>query len=253
VRRRAAAAAAALLALAPAGCGEKSEPAAPALTVSAASSLKTAVDAYGRGFTGATVRAQYAGSDELAGQIERGIRPDVYAAADTTLPDALHAKGLVEAPRVFATNELVLAVPGDQPKVRGLDDLAGAGITVAIGARSVPVGSYTRAFLHRLGGAREKAILANVRSEEPDVRGVVGKLAQGAVDAGFVYRSDVTATGGALTAITLPERLSPRVAYAAAVVRGTRHAALAKRFVAELVRGAGQDALRAAGFGPPPR
>jgi molybdate transport system substrate-binding protein len=256
VRRRAAAAAAAaavLLALALGACGEKSEPAAPVITVSAASSLKTAIDAYGRGFGGGTVRTQYAGSDELAAQIERGIRPDVYAAANTDLPRALHARGLVEAPRVFATNELVLAVPGDRPGVRSLADLARPGVTLAIGAASVPVGAYARAVLHRLGGPREKAILANVRSEEPDVRGVVGKLTQGAVDAGFVYRSDVAATGTALTAIALPKELRPQVAYAAAVVRGAPHPALARRFVAELVGGAGQDALRAAGFGPPPR
>ena len=57
----------------------------------------------------------------------------------------------------------------------------------SIGAETVPVGAYTRDVLGRLpAGAREQ-ILANVRSEEPDVRGVVGKLTQGAADAGFVY------------------------------------------------------------------
>jgi molybdate transport system substrate-binding protein len=241
------------LALVLAGCGEKSEPSTATLTVSAASSLKTALDAYDRSFTAADVRAQYAGSDELAAQIERGLRPDVYAAANTQLPAALHAKGLVDAPRVFAANEIVLAVPADKAKVRSLDDLARRGITIAIGAAGVPVGSYTRAVLHRLGAARERAIVANVRSEEPDVKGVVGKLVQGAVDAGFVYRSDVRAAGGALTAIALPPRLSPPVAYAVAAVRGSPHAAAARRYVAGLLRGAGQDALRAAGFAPPPR
>ena len=39
------------------------------------------------------------------------------------------------------------------------------------------------------------AILANVRSNEPDVAGVVGKVAQGAVDAGFVYVTDIRAGG----------------------------------------------------------
>ena len=39
--------------------------------------------------------------------------------------------------------------------------------------------------------AQSEAILANVRSEEPDVAGIIGKLTQGAVDAGFVYVTDV--------------------------------------------------------------
>ena len=43
----------------------------------------------------------------------------------------------------------------------------------------------------------------NVRSEEPDVRGVVGKLTQEAADAGFVYKSDVEAAKGRLDAIEL--------------------------------------------------
>ena len=91
-----------------------------------------------------------------------------------------------------------------------------------------------------------------MRSEEPDVAGIVGKLAQGAVDAGFVYATDVAAAGGALRGIALPARLEPQVAYAAAVVRNAPHPAQARAFVAGLARGAGAQALRAAGFEPPP-
>jgi molybdate transport system substrate-binding protein len=179
------------------------------------------------------------------------VRPDVFAAADAALPQALHAKGMVEAPRVFAANELVLAVPAGAGRVRSIDDLGGPGVRIAIGAGSVPVGAYTRTVLGRLGAARRQAILANVRSEEPDVRGVVGKLTQGAVDAGFVYRTDVRSASSALRAIPLPDRLGPRVTYAAAVVSGTRHPEAARRFRAGLVSGDGQAALRAAGFLPP--
>jgi molybdate transport system substrate-binding protein len=254
--RRLLAAAAALILLA--GCGEKAEPSAaggdgsPMLTVSAAASLKTALDAYGRDFPAAKVRAQFAGSDELAAQIERGVKPDVYAAANTALPEKLFAAGLVERPRVFAGNELVLAVPAGAPKVRSLADLERKGVRIAVGAASVPVGSYTREMLARLGGASERRILANVRSEEPNVQGIVGKLTQGAVDAGFVYRSDVRAAGGELEAIALAPRLAPRIAYAAAVVKGARQPLAARSYIEGLVSGKGQDALRAAGFLPPP-
>jgi molybdate transport system substrate-binding protein len=253
---RALAAAAAVLALAVAGCGEKSEPTASSgdatLTVSAASSLKGAFDAYAKDFSGGTVRAQFAGSDELAAQIEQGVKPDVYAAANTSLPQQLYAKGLVEKPRVFAGNDLVLAVPAKGAKVSGLNDLGRKGVKLAIGAKTVPVGSYTHQVLDRLPGAQEKAILANVRSEEPDVKGVVGKLTQGAVDAGFVYRSDVKAAGNELKAIALPARLQPKVAYGAAVVKGAKQPVLARHYIAGLVSGDGQDALRSAGFLPPP-
>ena len=57
------------------------------------------------------MRFSFAGSDELAAQIRQGVKPDVFASANTKLPDELYAKGLVEKPTVFAANRLVLAVP----------------------------------------------------------------------------------------------------------------------------------------------
>jgi molybdate transport system substrate-binding protein len=71
------------------------------------------------------------------------------------------------------------------------------------------------------------------------------------VDAGFVYATDVQASGGRLRAIELPARLQPKVVYGAAVVKGTSHGTEARAFVAGLLSGDGQQALRRAGFEPP--
>src|SRR4051794_38793209 len=180
-------------ALAVAGCGGANDK--PELTVSAAASLKHAITDYAGHFDPATVRFSFAGSDELAAQIRQGVEPDVFASANTKLPDQLHAKGLVEQPVVFAANRLVLAVPSGS-RIAGLDDLADGRVNLVVGAASVPVGSYTRQVLDRLPAAQAHAILARVRSEEPDVGGIVGKLTQGAADAGFVYATDVEAAGG---------------------------------------------------------
>jgi molybdate transport system substrate-binding protein len=106
--------------------------------------------------------------------------------------------------------------------------------------------------LERLPDAQRQAILDNVRSEEPDVGGIVGKLTQGAVDAGFVYITDVKASRGKLKAIELPPAAQPRVAYEIAVVKGAKHPKEARAFVDGIVSGAGQRALAAAGFEPPP-
>jgi molybdate transport system substrate-binding protein len=239
-----------------AACGGGEEAGSPKedepLVVSAAASLTSALTAYGDRFDGGRVRFSFAGSDALAAQIRQGVRPDVFAAADTALPQALHAEGLVGRPVVFATNRLVLAVPLRSDKVMGLTDLVRPGTTIAIGSESVPIGAYAREVLRRLGPARAQAILANVRSNEPDVRGIVGKLAQGSVDAGFIYASDVHGARG-VRAILLPSGLRPRVEYAAAVVEGAPHPAAARRFVAGLLHGAGATALREADFGAPPR
>src|SRR3954454_4861975 len=225
---------------------------APALTVSAAASLKSAFTQYGKQLQDADARFSFAGSDELAAQIEQGVKPDLFAAANTKLPDALHDKGLVEKPTVFAGNRLVLAVRADGSKVSSLKDLEAGGVKLAIGAKDVPIGNYTRTVLAKLPPKQSKAILANVRTEEPDVAGITGKLTQGAVDAGFLYASDVRATDDKLKAIQLPDALQPDVAYGVAVVKGARHAKQAKAFVAGLLDGNGKQALQDAGFLPPP-
>jgi molybdate transport system substrate-binding protein len=222
----------------------------PRLTVFAASSLTTALESCAPSFEDADVRLSFAGSDELAAQIRQGVRPDAYAAANTALPDELQSEGLVERPIAFASNELVVAVPGPDSPITALSQLTEPGVTVAVGSPTVPVGAYTREVLGRMAIGGE--ILEHVRSEEPDVTGIVGKLTQGAVDAGFVYATDVTATNGALRAIELPPATRPDVAYAAAVVDEAPQADLARAYVDGLRQGPCADALLDAGFGPPP-
>ena len=252
---RALAAAAALAALA-AGCGSDDDGRPgdrPRLTVSAAASLTGAFESYGARFAPATVRFNFAGSDELATQIRQGVKPDVYAAANTKLPDQLFREGLVEKPVRFAANRVVIAVPADSEEVSGLGDLGRDGVQLAIGAEGVPVGDYARDVVGRLPSAQRRPILANVRSEEPDVGGVVGKLTQGAADAGFLYVTDIEAAEGQVRAIELPRDLQPSVEYGVAVVREAKEAPAARKFVEDLLDGVGRDAMREAGFEPPPR
>ena len=244
-------------ALAGAGCGsddnDSSSKGGGDLVVSAAASLKTAFTSYGEGFTEAKAQFSFAASDELAAQIRKGAKPDVFASANTKLPDELFAEKLVEKPTAFASNRLVLAVPADSDKVRSLEDVAGDKVSVAIGAPAVPIGSYTRKVLAKLDAGTRKGILANVKTEEPDVTGISAKLQQGAADAGFLYFTDVEATNGKLKAIELPGSLQPQVAYGVAIVKGAGNREAAQAFIDGLLEGAGADALLEAGFKAPPQ
>jgi len=244
-------------ALAAGGCGSEDEKLNEGaggegnVVVSAAQSLSSAFETYGEKLTQATPQFNFAGSDELATQIRSGAKPDVFASANTKLPEELFKQELLEQPVVFASNRLVLAVPKDSDDVRSLDDLTKDGVTLAIGSKDVPVGSYTRKVLERLGASAQEKILANVRTEEPNVAGIASKLTQGAVDAGFVYITDVRSTNGRVEALELPAELRPQVAYAAAVVKGARNRGAAQSFIDGLLGGAGAVALRDAGFEPP--
>jgi molybdate transport system substrate-binding protein len=241
------------------GCGDDDDSggastessAKPRLVVSAASSMTEALTACASNYTDASVKLSFAGSDELAAQIRQGVPVDVFASANTKLPDELEQDGLLDKPVEFATNQLVIAVPADSD-IASIDQLSEPGVKIAMGSESVPIGSYTREVLSRLPAGQEKAILANVKSEEPDVKGIVGKLTQGAVDAGFVYVTDVNATSGDLEAIDLPEKLQPQVTYAAGVVTKAKQPEAAADYVEGLREGTCADALQQAGFGDVP-
>ena len=232
----------ALAATALAGCGgeEDERP-----VVAAASSLRVALGDVG------AARIAFGGSDELAAQIRSGARVDVFVAAGEELPAALHDEGLTEQPVVVATNELVVAVPRDGGEVARLADLRKPGVRIALGARGVPVGDLARDVLERLGDGVAADVRDNVVSEEPDVAGVVAKVAQGGVDAGFVYATDVRATPS-IRALRLPEATDPRLAYGAVVVRAGRRRAAARAYLRSLADGDGARRLRAAGFGGAP-
>jgi molybdate transport system substrate-binding protein len=246
-------AAAALACLLVAGCGGSGGDTREdgSLVALGASSLTEAVGEYAESFEGSDVKTSFAGSDQLAAQIRQGAGADVFLSADTNYPAELFKEGLVEKPRPFAANELVIAVPADS-RLASLSDLARPGTKIVIGDPSVPVGSYTRTVLDRLPKAEREAILGNVRSEEPEVSSVIAKVTQGAADAGFVYVTDAKSAGDAVKAIAIPPGLQPEVAYAGAVVADSGNQGAAEEFLEGLIAGEGAADLKRAGFLPPP-
>ena len=220
----------------PAGCG--GDPGT--VTVGAAASLTGALESC---LTGAHARGTFGGSDDIAAQIRNGVDIDVFASANMALPEELARDGLAQDPVVFATNELVLAVPTGSD-VDALADLEGRKLVV--GSESVPVGAYARKAIAELPAPLREIVEGAIRSEEPDVKSIVGKLTTGAADAGLVYVTDVTAAGDALRALhILP---GPPVQYGISVVDDGGNA---DEVVEDILDGDCADALRAAGFGAP--
>lgn len=188
----------------------------------------------------------FAGSNALATQIEQGAPADVFASANTALPQELYARGLVDKPVVFTANALVLVVPRRNPAaIHTVTDLRRSGVRLVVAAAGVPVGDYTRTVLAKLGLAD---VLGNVVSEETDVRGVLAKVALDQADAGFVYGTDAQTVRGKVTVIPIPARAQPLVRYAVAVVASSRHKTAADAFVRRLLEPPAQHDLAAAGF-----
>jgi molybdate transport system substrate-binding protein len=197
-------------------------------------------------------RYGFAGSDQLAFQIQQGAPADVFLAASPKYPELLYKQGLVQKPIKFATNTLVLIVPKANPAgIHTADDLTNPGVKIVIGDASVPVGAYTRTVLANLGISA--AVLKNVVSQETDVRSVLAKVALGEADAGFVYITDAKTVKGKVGVIAIRESAKPHVVYEAAVVKSSPHLQAAYRFLTRLIRPAGQQTLERYGFGPRPK
>ena len=214
------------------------------ITVLAASSLADALPRLDP-----APRYSFGGSDTLASQLELGAPADVFAAANTRLPERLYVAGLVERPVVFTANRLVLVVPRANPaRLRSVYDLRRKGVTLLVGAATVPIGAYTRTALTRLGLT---GVLDRVVSEEGDARSILGKVGLGEADAGFVYATDARSLAGKVKVIALPPKAQPIVRYAVAVVRSSGRRTVALAFVQRLLSRAGQAKLAAAGFVAP--
>jgi molybdate transport system substrate-binding protein len=195
-------------------------------------------------------RYSFAGSDQLAIQIQQGAPADVFAAASPKQPELLFRNGIVRKPVVFATNKLIVLVPRKNPAhIRTVYDLRREGVKIVIGDSTVPIGMYTRQILDALGITAE--VTRNVVSEETDVKGIVTKVALGEADAGFVYRTDAKPVASRTLSVALPPWAQPSIRYEVAVVKASARQQAAKAFVRKFLSKRGRLLLKQAGFGLP--
>jgi molybdate transport system substrate-binding protein len=230
---------------------------AQTLSIFAAASLGDALREVAHGFetshTGCTVRLTLGASGALLEQLAQGGPvADVLVSTDLqTLQRGIERHLLVDAlPREFAGNALVLVVPAAASSpVQRLVDLALPEIT-RIGMSRIansPSGRYAREAIDagRLWPAvQRKIVLAE------DARQVLAEVGSGEVQAGFVYRTDAASAPGQVRVVETLVTRTP-VRHAAAVVAGSKQAALARDFVAYLGSPAARSVFERLGFGPP--
>jgi molybdate transport system substrate-binding protein len=192
----------------------------------------------------------FGSSNSLTEQIRRGAPVDVYLSASPVYTQALFRERLVRKPVAFATNSLVVIVPRSNPaRIKTVFDLAKRPkLKLVVAGPKVPIGLYTREVLKRLGLLR---VLKKTVSLEPDVKGIVGKVALGQADAGFVYLTDVAPVAARARAIAIPAPAQPTVVYELAIAAEPKDLGAAQDFVISVLGPAGRRELRAARFGLP--
>jgi molybdate transport system substrate-binding protein len=229
------------------------------VTLSVAISMKEAVEELGRGFMaarpGVILHYNLGSSGELQKQIETGAPVDLFISAAQRQMDELQAKGLIVAGsrRVFARNVLTVVKPADSRiDIAKPADLLDARVTkIVIGnPQTVPVGQYSEESLRALGlwdRLKPKLIFSE------NVRQALDYVARGEVDAGFVYTTDVATRAQQVKEAFRPGEDTYRpVLYPAAVVAGSKHAAIAQAYLDLLTSREGQSVLGRFGFLPPP-
>jgi molybdate transport system substrate-binding protein len=237
--------------------------AAVVLNVFAAASLSEAFTALGaefeRSHPGVSVGFNFAGSQQLVFQMEQGANADVFASADQRWMEYAREHDLVaEASSAFARNRLVVIVPRTNPaRIGRLEDLARRGVKLVLAADAVPAGKYSREMLRNLRAAPgfppeyDKRVLANVVSEEDNVKAVVAKVQLGEADAGVAYRSDVTAAVARhIRVFEIADPYNVLASYPIAVTRSTADPENARAFLELVESPLGQRVLAQYGFLP---
>jgi len=244
----------------PATKSPTSTPEPRTLIIFAASSLTDAFTEIGKNFEtanpGVTITLNFAGSQALRTQIEEGAPADVFASASGKEMDALVTGKFVAegTPRIFLTNKLIVILPANNPAdLTKLEDLAKSGIKLVLAAEAVPVGNYARQSLDKMNGLFgtdfKNKVLANVVSNEDNVKQVVAKIQLGEADAGIVYTSDAIAAPD-LKTIEIPAELNVVAKYPIASLVQSTNVNLAKEFTDYVLSPDGQAILQKWGFGP---
>ena len=232
------------------------------LTVFAAASLTDAFAAlaeiYEANSPHIDVVFNFAGSNQLATQIDQGAPVDVFASANREQMENAVAGGRIDAdtPRVFVTNRLVLAYPQENPAgISALSDLALPDTLIVLAAEEVPVGRYSLQFLDKaaadpaFGSNFKQGVLDNVVSYEENVRAVLNKVSLGEADAGIVYLSDLVGVEG-VSYLEIPDTLNSIAEYPIAALNDSENVAAAAAFIDLVIGAEGQAILAEYGFGP---
>jgi molybdate transport system substrate-binding protein len=251
--------------LAACSLGAVGGPANGEITVFAASSLTNAfgdmAQAYEARNPHVKIITNFAASSQLATQLIEGASADVYASADQRqMAQALSAGRIDGQPQIFATNHLVVIVPANNPAhIESLVDLGQPGLKLVLAAPGVPVRVYTNQALSALAGDPAygsdfaSRVLANLASEEQNVRQVSAKVVLGEADAGIVYTSDVTPDiADKVTRFDIPDWANPLAEYPMALVTHAPHRAGGRAFVDFVLSDSGQAILEHWGFGRAP-
>lgn len=227
------------------------------LNIYAAASLSDALKEIAKTYepaSGDKLVFNLAASSALALQIKNGAPADVFFSADEAKMDDLAKAGLIAADtrRTLLSNTLVIVVNADGgAAIATPTDLAKPAIgRVALAEpQTVPAGVYAKEWLQKVG--LWKTIIDKVVPTE-NVRACLAAVEAGNADAGIVYKTDALISKKVKVAYKVTVAEGPKISYPLAVVKDSKHADAARKFVAYLAGPAAGAVFKKYGFLPAP-
>ena len=210
------------------------------VVVFAAASLRESLEELGRDFqrqTGTAVTFNFAGSNDLAHQIDAARGMDVFLSASTAWMDTVQHHGrIVAASRRDLLSNALVVVANNRTTWTAADACAVGSLPfrhLAVGdPQAVPAGIYAKKWMEASkcgGGTLWSAVQARV-APTPDVRAALGLVLADPDVVGMVYRTDQMAFADR-TRVLLEVKDGPPIRYAIAQVAGGADAGGAKRFI----------------------
>ena len=252
MKKRAAALLAAL-AFAPAACAPPTSTTsaqdadAPTLNVLAASSTRVINDALtsraGQLTPPVNLNFENGGSSDLVSKLREGAPADLLLTASKKTMDKAVQDGTVATPEVLATNVMVMVVPKGNPAgIHSVEDLPHSHHFVLCDPQ-VPCGDISSRIID------DKRLDVHPSSQERQVADVLGKVASGEADAGWVYSTDAAAAGDDVEVIDIPgaEKFTNQIL--GAVAKDASHPDQA-RAVLDILSGDFASTWRDRGFNP---
>jgi molybdate transport system substrate-binding protein len=217
-------------------CGANSDTKGTELTVSAAASLREALEEAGKTYSNQNpdikIIYNFGGSGSLQQQISQGAPVDLFVSAAQDQFNVLMSKQLIDQNHnvKLLKNQLVLITQKDNKNLHSVKSLTDAEISrIAIGTpETVPAGMYAKQALLSLGlweDIEQKLIPTK------DVRQVLSYVETKNVEAGIVYKTDAMVSDQVRIIPFQKEALHDPIIYPAGVIAGTKHKEEASRFL----------------------
>lgn len=192
-------------------------------------------------------------SSKLRVQIEQGVEADLFLSANQKHYDILKDKDFVLEGKQFLSNSMAVIVPKSNPaQIKTLKDIEKT-CKLVIAQEEVPAGHYARQIIHSLSGELgenyEQKVLANIVSEENNVKQVVNKVVIREADAALVYKSDITKnTKDKVNVLEIPLEHNVKATYWIGQLKQSKDNKYAKQFYEFLLGEEGQVIFMKYGF-----